>query len=122
MTYGFRAHVDVFAEGGLRLGEVRVTNGGSRSRLWREILASVLQRDLISIIDHPGASYGAAVIAGIGVGLIDDWSYVTGSLERGEIISPDPAHVTVYEERYQDFLRLGEVTTSVVHSLARSTP
>ena len=122
IAYGFRAHVDVFAEGGLRLGEVRVTNGGSRSRLWREILASVLQRDLISIIDHPGASYGAAVIAGIGVGLIDDWSYVTGSLERGEIISPDPAHVTVYEERYQDFLRLGEVTTSVVHSLARSTP
>ena len=121
IAYGFKSHVDVFAEGGLVLGDVRVTNGGSRSRLWREILASVLQRDLISIINHPGASYGAAVIAGIGTGLIDDWNYVAGALEAGEVISPDPAQVALYEERYQQFLQLGQVTTVISHSLARST-
>ncbi len=121
IAYGFKAHVDVFAEGGLVLGDVRVTNGGSRSRLWREILADVLQRDLISIINHPGASYGAAVIAGIGTGLVDDWSYVTGALERGEVISPNPENVSLYEERYQQFLQLGQVTAVISHSLARST-
>ncbi len=120
IAYGFRSHVDVFAEGGLELGEVRVTNGGSRSRLWREILADVLQRDLTSIIKHPGASYGAAVIAGIGTGLIHDWSYVEGALEEGEIISPNPANVAVYEERYQQFLQLANDTASISHSLARS--
>ncbi|HEY5304265.1 MAG TPA: FGGY family carbohydrate kinase [Acidimicrobiales bacterium] len=120
IAYGFKSHVDVFAEGGLEIGDVRVTNGGSRSRLWREILADVLQRDLISLVDHPGASYGAAVIAGIGTGHIDDWSYVDGALEQGEIISPNSQNVPVYEERYQHFLQLTEDTTSVVHSLARS--
>ena len=122
IAYGFRAHVDVFAEGGLVLGDVRVTNGGSRSRLWREILADVLQRDLISIINHPGASYGAAVIAGIGTGVVHDWSYVAGALEAGEVISPDPAHVALYEERFQQFLQLGESTAVISHSLSRSTP
>lgn len=120
IAFGFRAHVDVFAEGGLHLGDVRITNGGSRSRLWREILADVLQRDLISIIDHPGASYGAAVIAGIGVGAIEDWSYVAGSLEKGEVISPQARNVAVYEERFQQFLQLSAASTPVSHSLARS--
>jgi xylulokinase len=119
IAYGFKAHVDVFAEGGLILGDVRVTNGGSHSRLWREILADVLHRDLISIINHPGASYGAAVIAGIGTGLIHDWSYVAGALEKGEVISPTPENVAVYEERYQQFMQLSENTATISHSLAR---
>jgi len=121
IAYGFKAHVDVFAEGGLILGDVRVTNGGSRSRLWREILADVLQRELISIIDHPGASYGAAVIAGIGTGLIDDWSYVAGALEKGEVISPNPENLAIYEERFQQFLQLSAATAPISHSLARSS-
>jgi len=53
IAYGFRSHFDVFAEDGLVLNRPRVTNGGSKSRLWREILADVLNRDLVSIVDHP---------------------------------------------------------------------
>lgn len=120
IAYGFKAHVDVFAEGGLELGDIRITNGGSRSRLWREILADVLHRDLISIVNHPGASYGAAVIAGIGTGLIHDWTYVAGALEKGEVISPRPENIAVYEERYQQFRQLSTASAPISHSLARS--
>ena len=120
IAYGFKSHVDVFNEGGLVLGDVRVTNGGSRSRLWREILADVLHRDLISVINHPGASYGAAVIAGIGTEQIHDWTFVAGALEQGEIISPNPENVAIYEERYQQYLLLSQNTASISHSLARS--
>jgi len=120
IAYGFKAHVDVFAEGGLELGAVRITNGGSRSRLWREILADVLHRDLISIVNHPGASYGAAVIAGIGTGFIHDWTYVAGALEKGEVISPRPENIAVYEERYQQFRQLSVASAPISHSLARS--
>jgi xylulokinase len=121
IAYGFRAHFDVFAQDGLVLHHPRVTNGGSKSRLWREILASVLNRELVSIVDHPGASYGAAVIAGIGTGVIADWSYVVGALDEGEIISPTPAHVEIYDERYLQFHQLHEATKSLSHSLARSS-
>jgi xylulokinase len=121
IAYGFRAHFEVFAEGGLRIGRTRITNGGSKSRLWRQILADVLDRDLTSIIDHPGASYGAAVIAGIGAGLISDWSYVTQALEEDETITPDESHVALYAERYQEFMRLTEATAPFSHLLARST-
>jgi xylulokinase len=82
-------------------------------------LADVLNRDLISIVDHPGASYGAAVIAGVGTGVIADWSYVVGALGVGDTISPTPANVDIYNERYQQFLRLHDATKSLSHSLAR---
>ena len=121
IAYGFRSHVEIFAEDGLHLTRTTVTNGGSKSRLWREILADVLNRDLVSITDHPGAAFGAAVIAGIGTGAIDDWSYVAGALDEGDVISPQPANTEIYDQRYQEFLRLSDVTTSISHDIARST-
>lgn len=120
IAYGFRSHFDVFLEGGLQITHTTVTNGGSKSRLWREILADVLNRDLHSIINHPGASYGAAVIAGIGSGVIADWSYVEGHLEAGETISPTPSHVDRYNERYADYVALTSATNEISHRLARS--
>jgi xylulokinase len=120
IAYGFRSHFEIFAQDGLDIASTRVTNGGSTSRLWREILADVLNRDLISLVDYPGASFGAAVIAGIGTGRVLDWSYVLGVLEEGEIISPNPANVALYEQRYQEFLQLNDATASLSHLLARS--
>lgn len=121
IAYGFRSHVEIFAQDGLALTRTTVTNGGSKSRLWREILSDVLNRDLVSITDHPGAAFGAAVIAGIGTGAIEDWSYVAGALDEGDVIGPDDANVALYEDRYQEFLRLSDVTTSISHDIARST-
>ena len=100
---------------------MRITNGGSKSRLWREILADVLGRDLTSIVDHPGASFGAAVIAGIGTGMIENWEYVKGALETGEVVSPDESHVALYQERYQQYCQLREATTPFLHALARGS-
>jgi len=121
IAFGFKRHVEIFADDGLDASRIVVTNGGSRSRLWREILAGVLNRELISLVGHPGASYGAAVVAGVGVGRVDDWRYVEGALNEGETISPTSAHVTVYEDRYAQFLELTDATTSLSHQLARST-
>ena len=121
IAYGFRSHFDVFAEDGLGLVRTTVTNGGSKSRLWREILSDVLNRELISLTDHPGAAYGAAVIAGVGASRINDWSYVVGALEEGEIISPRSENVALYDQRYRDFLRLNDATASISHVLARSS-
>jgi xylulokinase len=114
--------VDVLAENGLVLGEVRVAGDRSRSRLWCEILADVLHRDLSPITQQPGASYGAAVLAGIGTGLLDRWDEVADTVVRGEVVSPRRENVARYEERYQQFRQLSAQTASVAHSLARDAP
>ncbi len=118
IAYGFKQHFDVFAEGGLVIQNCTVTNGGSKSRLWREILADVLGRNLTSIINHPGASFGAAVAAGIGCGVIDDWNFVKGALEAGEIIEPNLKNRVLYLDRYEMYKELQISTVDISHKLA----
>ena len=120
IAYGFKEHFQIFAERGLIVKSPKVTNGGSKSRLWREILADVLDKNLTSIINHPGASFGAAVIAGIGSGAISDWSYVDGALEKGEIIEPNGSNKARYQERYGMYLELQTSTREISHKLART--
>ena len=119
IAYGFREHSEVFASVGAPMGRTRITNGGSKSRLWREILADVMQRDLISIVNHPGASFAAAVIAGIGSGIISDWSFVNGYLEEGEVISPNNENRDLYNNRYAQYVELRVKTKTTTHALAK---
>ncbi|MCX6433754.1 MAG: FGGY family carbohydrate kinase [Actinobacteria bacterium] len=118
IAYGFRQHVDVFAARGVVLNAAKVTNGGSKSTLWKHILASVLQRPLIPVLGHPGASSGAAFAAGIGVGLVPNWTAVNSLVRLGDPIEPDPAHVDTYNEGYEMFQELTSGLAPISHRLA----
>jgi xylulokinase len=81
--------------------QVRVSGGGARSALWRQILASVLEAELATVNTTEGAAYGAALLAGVGVGAWPDAPSackaavrVTGSTR------PDPAQIEVYRKGY----------------------
>ena len=49
--------------------QVRVSGGGAKSPLWRQILADVLNAELVTINTTEGAAYGAALLAGVGAGV-----------------------------------------------------
>ena len=54
-----------------RLGaitQVRASGGGTKGALWRQILASVLEAELVTVDTTEGAAYGAALLAGVGAG------------------------------------------------------
>jgi xylulokinase len=50
---------------------VRVTGGGSRSRLWLEILSEVMGVRVATTSTSEGAAQGAAMLAAVGVGWFD---------------------------------------------------
>lgn len=122
IAFGFKHHTDVFAAIGVPLRRAMVTNGGSKSVLWKQILADVLGTALYPVIGHPGASLGAAVIAGIGVGTIDGWDSVERFLTLGDAVEPDPRNVGRYTEAYAQWRTLGDLLTPVSHQLARKAP
>ncbi|ORB28350.1 FGGY-family carbohydrate kinase [Mycolicibacterium parafortuitum] len=121
IAFGFRHHVDVFTEIGIPFERVMITNGGSKSTLWKQIHADVLGRDMHPVIGHPGASLGAAVIAAIGVGALDDWSDAARFITLDKPYRPDPARRAAYDEAYATWRELGAVMTPVSHKIARTT-
>ena len=49
--------------------QVRASGGGAKSRLWRQIMADVLDAELVTVNTTEGAAYGAALLAAVGAGL-----------------------------------------------------
>lgn len=120
IAYGFRQHMEIFVGRGLRLNSPRVTNGGSSSTLWKRILADVLDVPLTPIFGHPGASLGAAVIAGIATGDISTWDDVSHFVQLGDPIEPNIANRAIYDERYKNFIEFQSTSSGISHALAKS--
>lgn len=97
ISFGFYHHLQVLAERDLPVQRVRVTNGGAQSKLWRQITADVLGLALEQIAHHPGSSLGAAFIAGMGVGVFQDW----GDIERYITITATTVPNMNHHEYYQ---------------------
>ena len=121
IAFGFRHHVDVFGEIGIPLTRVMITNGGSTSTLWKQIHADVLGHEMLPVRGHPGASLGAAVIAAIGVGSLDDWSDAARFISLEMPFRPDPDRRDAYDAAYATWRELGAAMTPLSHAIAQRT-
>jgi xylulokinase len=132
IAYGFRHHAEVFTERNVALRTTaRVSNGGSKSMVWKQILADALGVALEPVLDHPGAALGAALAAAVGTSTDGTpapraWAAaagVPGLVSIGAPIEPDPAHAARYAEAYRIYREAGAALTPISHQLAtRSTP
>jgi len=118
VAYGFRNHVDVFGERGIVLGDGRVSNGGSGSYVWKQILADVLNAELTSIADDGGAALGAALVAAVGSRAIGSWESGEERVRLGEVIQPRPEYAAAYDQGYEMYLDVQRIVTPVSHRLA----
>jgi xylulokinase len=121
IAFGFRHHVGVFSDVGIPLTRVLVTNGGSKSTLWKQIHADVLGIEMHPVQGHPGASLGAAVIAAIGIGARVDWDDAARFITLGPPVIPDPHRRSIYDDAYRRWRELGDVVVPVSHAIARSS-
>jgi xylulokinase len=73
VAFGLRDSFELMKAAGLGdITHVRVTGGGAKSPFWRQILADVLQAELVTVNSEEGAAYGAALLAATGIGVFSD--------------------------------------------------
>jgi xylulokinase len=101
IAFGFRHHLDVFEERGHPPRRVRVTDGGSRSRIWTQITADVLGLPLEKVTLRSGSAFAAAFAAGIGVGEFAEWRDVERFISVSEVVEPQPN--PAYERNYEQY-------------------
>ena len=65
--FGLRDSFELMKETGVAESkQVRLTGGGARSPLWRQILADILGTKLVTVNPMEGAAYGSALFAATG--------------------------------------------------------
>ena len=97
VAVSFRHCAQVVRDSGVTLREVIVVDGGARSALWRQIITDALGVPVFYRPDAAGAPAGAAVLAGIGSGVLE--SAAAAKRWRGRLVrhTPEPACTATYE-------------------------
>jgi xylulokinase len=66
VAFGLRDSMELLKALDLPISDLRVSGGGARSDLWRQIIADVLGVPLRTVNATEGAAFGAALLAGVG--------------------------------------------------------
>jgi xylulokinase len=83
VAFGLRDGLDLMLAAGMpRPAHIRASGGGLASGLWRQILADVLEAELVTTSTTEGAAFGAAVLAATGAGWFRDVPSAAASLVR----------------------------------------
>jgi len=114
ISFGIRQILERFDDTRSSARTVAV-GGGLRSPLWAQTLSDITGRVQLVPEQAIGASYGDALLAAIGIGMVPDdtdWARI----ER-EIV-PNPANVSLYGDLYGTWRELYPATKNLVHQLS----
>jgi xylulokinase len=108
VSFGLKDSFTLIQNAGLgAITQVRASGGGTKGALWRQILASVLEAELVTVNTTEGAAYGAALLAGVGAGA---WPDVLAACKACVKITgstmPDSSQVDAYRKSYSLYQEL----------------
>jgi xylulokinase len=73
VAFGIKDSFRLILQAGLgSIEQVRISGGGAKSVLWRQIMADVLGVELVTVNTTEGAAFGAALLAGVGAGVYEN--------------------------------------------------
>jgi xylulokinase len=106
VAFSLRDTLSIFAELHVPVESIRLGGGGSRSALWRQIQADVYGQRADTAAEH-GAAFGAAILAGVGIGFWPTVDAACDALVRGaETTTPRTDVVALMNHRYVGYRRL----------------
>jgi xylulokinase len=97
VSYSQKDCLDIIEQMGVRVESVRVSGGGGRSAFWRQMLADVFGKRVVTLDTQEGSAYGAALLALVGTGVYSSVPEVCQAVIREvDSISPQPQAAQVY--------------------------
>ena len=73
VAFGIKDSFTLIQNAGLgAIDQVRISGGGAKSLLWRQIIADVLGVELVTVNTTEGAAFGATLLAGVGANAFEN--------------------------------------------------
>jgi len=107
VTFGLKDSLELIKERGIDIQRVRAIGGGARSELWQQIIADIFGASVDLLTVKEGPAYGAALLAGVGIGLFGSLEETDKDLiEIEKTVDPNLKNVEIYQEFYQIYSSL----------------
>lgn len=118
VAFGIRHNLETFRAIGAPVKRVVAVGGGARGTTWLQIVSDMTGAEQSVPQTTTGASYGDAFLAGLATGRLDR-SDLDRWVRQPASITPEPSLRELYDQRFDDYLKLYEQTKGIVHRLAR---
>ena len=107
VAFAIRDSFEVARSLGIDIPRSNICGGGSKSTLWKTIVANVLGIPLDTVKTSEGPGYGAAMLAMVACGLFASVEEAANSLvEIVATVEPTQELTALYEERYQQYRKI----------------
>jgi len=118
ISYSMRDCLEEVKKQDISVKEYVLIGGGAKGRLWRQILADVLDTPL-RLIKNNDSSLGSAMLAGTAAGLFSDVSDSVKKCVCTEMtVFPDPEDVEVYRRGFGIYKMIQAAMAEVYHRMA----
>ncbi len=115
IAYGIRQILELLDSDIAPVRRLVAVGGGTQGGLWTQIVSDVTGRPQVIPEQTIGASFGDALMAAIGAGLVPpdtDWT------RAGREVQPNPATASTYERLYRSYVDLYPATRTITHELS----
>jgi xylulokinase len=107
VTFALRDSMEIAKQLSINVTKTRLCGGGAKSRMWRQMVADILNIEVEIPAAEEGPGYGGAMLAAVACG---EYSSVEACAEKlikvTKIISPQPEIAAKYEKQYQKFRKI----------------
>lgn len=111
---GIRQIIELLDAAGGKADRIIAIGGGTQGGLWTQIVSDITGRKQLIPNQTIGASYGDALLAAIGSGLVapdTDWA------QLNTVVRPNPDTTEVYRRLFDAYEQIYPATRAIVHSL-----
>ncbi len=107
VSYSQRDCLQIIEALGVPVESVRASGGGAQSPFWRQLLASVLGKRVVTLETQEGSAYGAALLALAGTGAYASVPEVCrAAIRETQSVSPDESDASFYEKGHRIYQAL----------------
>ncbi len=107
VVFGHLNHIEKLRKAGGQINTARLAGGGSRSLVWSQMFADMIQVPIEITDGNELGARGAALSAGIGAGIYKNYAEaVQAAVSVVRTHEPVPANTRVYLARYAEYERL----------------
>jgi xylulokinase len=119
VAYGIKDSFTLIQNAGLgSFKQVRASGGGTKGALWRQIMATVLETEVVTVNTTEGAAFGAALLAGVGVGVWPDVpTACENTIKITGSVKPNVSDLTAYRDGYQVYSELYHSLEKIFHKM-----